>query len=107
MLAASWGAVRLQGGFWALRVWPEGKSALYLSGTEMQVFIRDLIDKHCFGAAWPELLGGAKLGARFVVETERFNRADGPVAVPGIRAGDDTAVVGVLPKSIFPFDGEQ
>jgi amidase len=59
---------------------------------EMHVFTRDLIEKHCAGVEWPEFMGTAKLGESFVVETERFNRVNGPIAVEGVKAGDLIAV---------------
>ncbi len=58
----------------------------------MRVFARDSIHKHCTGQEWPEFLGEVRLGESFVIETERFNLANGPIAVAGIRAGDDIAV---------------
>jgi len=58
----------------------------------MQVFARELIETHCAGVEWPDFAGRVALGESFVVETERFNRANGPLAVDGIRAGDALAV---------------
>ena len=57
----------------------------------MRTFKREHIHTHCVGAEWPEFLGEVALGESFVVETERFNLANGPVAVAGVRAGDDIA----------------
>ena len=75
----------------------------------MQTFTRDLIDTHCPGIEWPDLLGSVRLGERFVVETERFNRANGPIAIEGIRAGDDIAVhieaIDILPPFESPNGG--
>ncbi len=58
----------------------------------MQVFGRDLVETHCAGSEWPNFLGRVQPGERFVVETERGNRVNGPLAVAGIRAGDAIAV---------------
>lgn len=57
-----------------------------------RVFTRDLIGTHCPGTEWPRMVGGVELGERFAVETERFNRVNGPIAVDGVRAGDAIAV---------------
>jgi acetamidase/formamidase len=70
----------------------------------MQVFARDCIERHCAGLEWPAFLGRVELGERFVVETERFNRANGPIAVAGIRAGDDLAVHIEAIELIPPFE---
>jgi hypothetical protein len=53
----------------------------------MKTFSRDQIETHCAGVEWPEFLGSIKLGESFVVETERFNRVNGPIAIDGIKAG--------------------
>ncbi|GAG19668.1 unnamed protein product, partial [marine sediment metagenome] len=58
----------------------------------MQVFTRDLIDTHCPGIEWPEFLGSVTLGESFIIETEQFNRVNGPIAVDGIQAGDNIAI---------------
>jgi len=58
----------------------------------MKTFLRDHIETHCPGVEWPEFLGNVTLGESFVVETERFNRVNGPIAVEGVRAGDAIAV---------------
>jgi acetamidase/formamidase len=75
----------------------------------MQVFTRDLVETHCVGLEWPDFLGRVALGERFVVETERFNRVNGPIAVEGVRAGDAIAVhieaIEVLPPFESPNGG--
>jgi hypothetical protein len=75
----------------------------------MQVFTRDLIETHCAGLAWPKFLGSVQLGERFVVETERFNRVNGPIAIQSIRAGDPIAVhiesIEILPPFESPNGG--
>ncbi len=58
----------------------------------MQVFARESIAEHCTDAEWPEFLGEVALGESFVVETERFNAANGPLAVQEVSAGDCLAV---------------
>ena len=58
----------------------------------MKVFTRDLIQTHCSGTEWPDFLGRVEPGEHLIIETERFNRVNGPIAVSGIRAGDDIAV---------------
>jgi len=58
----------------------------------MQIFARKLIDEHCPGVAWPDFLGRVTLGEHFVVETERSNRVNGPLAVESVRAGEPIAV---------------
>jgi acetamidase/formamidase len=58
----------------------------------MQVFPRENIRSHCVGAIWPEFLGRAALGESFVLETERFNSANGPIRIDGVLAGDVLAI---------------
>ena len=58
----------------------------------MQTFTRDCIHTHDVGAEWPEFLGSIELGESFVVETERFNLANGPLAISGIAAGEGVAI---------------
>lgn len=58
----------------------------------MQLFSRNLIETHCPGLEWPDYVGSVALGESFVIETERFNRSNGPIAIEGIRAGDSLAV---------------
>ncbi len=70
----------------------------------MQVFSRELIEKHCPGAEWPEFLGSVKLGERFVVETERSNRVNGPIAIDGILAGGNVSVHIERIEMIPPFE---
>jgi amidase len=76
---------------------------------EMQVFARDLIETHCPGTEWPAFLGRVKLGETFVVETERSNRVNGPLAIEGIEAGNDIAVhiesIEILPPFESPNGG--
>jgi amidase len=58
----------------------------------VQVFTRDLVETHCTGSEWPSFLGWVAVGERFAVETERFNRVNGPIGVTGLRAGEAIAV---------------
>jgi acetamidase/formamidase len=58
----------------------------------MQRFLRQSIHEHCVDVEWPTFLGQVRLSEPFVVETERFNAANGPIAVTGISAGDDVAI---------------
>jgi acetamidase/formamidase len=58
----------------------------------MQIFHRDNIRRHCVGQSWPDPLGHVALGESFVIETERFNDANGPILVEGVGAGDDLAI---------------
>jgi len=69
----------------------------------MQIFTRDLIDTHCPGVEWPDFLGTVTLGEQFIVETERFNRANGPLAIEGVRAGDAIAVHIEAIEMVPPF----
>ena len=75
----------------------------------MQIFTRDLIETHSAGVEWPEFLGSVHLGESFVVETERFNRVNGPIAVQGIKAGDNIAVhieaIEIHPPFLSPNGG--
>ncbi|MCD6286834.1 MAG: hypothetical protein J7M39_13060 [Anaerolineae bacterium] len=75
----------------------------------MQIFRRDLIETHCPGTEWPDFLGSVRMGESFVVETERFNRVNGPIAVESICAGDCIAVhiekIEMLPPSEAPNGG--
>jgi acetamidase/formamidase len=59
---------------------------------EMQIFRRESILTHCVGQAWPEFLGKVRLGESFIVETEQYNNANGPVAIEGVSAGDPILV---------------
>jgi len=70
----------------------------------VQVFARGLIETHCPGFEWPDFLGAVRLGERFVVETERFNRANGPIAVEGVRAGEAIAVHNEAIDMVPPFE---
>ncbi len=58
----------------------------------MQTFTRDVIDEHCPGVEWPDFLGRVTPGEHFVVETGRFNRVNGPLAVESVRAGEAIAI---------------
>ena len=75
----------------------------------MQTFKRENFHTHCVGALFPEFLGKVKPGESFTIETERFNLANGPIAVEGIKAGDAIAVhierVDILPPYIAPNGG--
>lgn len=70
----------------------------------VQVFTRDMIGTHCAGVEWPEFLGKVELGESFVVETERFNKVNGPIAIQGIRAGDCIAVHVESIEIVPPFE---
>ena len=75
----------------------------------MRVLERDLIETHCPGIEWPDFLAAVRLGDPFVVETERFNRVNGPIAIEGIQAGEDIAVhieaIHILPPFQSPNGG--
>ncbi len=68
------------------------KKAIMPGNMTMLTFPRALIHSHDVDAAWPAFIGEVALGESFTVETERFNAANGPIAVRGIRAGDAIAV---------------
>jgi len=70
----------------------------------MQVFKHELIETHCVGVEWPEFLGKVKLGESFIIETERFNRVNGPIAIEGIKAGDCIAVHIESIEMLPPFE---
>lgn len=75
----------------------------------MQVFKRESIQTHCIGAVWPEFLGQVQLGESFVIETEQFNNANGPIAIAEVKAGDNIVVhierVDILPPFSAPNGG--
>lgn len=75
----------------------------------MQAFQRENIHSHCVGAEWPDFLGEVKLGESFVIETERFNLVNGPIAVAGVRTGDDLSIhvedITILPPFFAPNGG--
>jgi acetamidase/formamidase len=75
----------------------------------MQVFTRNLTVSHCPGVEWPDFLGAVRLGETFVVDTERYNRANGPIAIEGIQAGEDIAIhieaIEILPPFESPNGG--
>jgi len=75
----------------------------------VRTFKREHIHTHCVGAEWPGFLGEVALGESFFIETERFNLANGPIAVAGVRAGDDIAVhvegIEILPPFWAPNGG--
>jgi acetamidase/formamidase len=85
------------------RLWPHEMIAL------MKTFTRESIHTHCVGADWPDFLGSVEIGEPFVIETERFNLANGPIAVNGVKAGDALAVhveqVDILPPYYAPNGG--
>jgi hypothetical protein len=58
----------------------------------VQRFGREEIRQHCVGQRWPEWLGRVTLGEPFILETERFNNANGPILVEDVRTGDDLAI---------------
>ncbi len=70
----------------------------------MRVFARHLIEDHCSDQEWPEFLGEVTLGESFAIETERFNRVNGPIAIRGIRAGDSIAIRVEAIEIVPPFE---
>ncbi|MCC7409285.1 MAG: acetamidase/formamidase family protein [Phycisphaeraceae bacterium] len=58
----------------------------------MKTFARQSITSHCVGGLWPEMLGRVDLGESFVLETNAFNAANGPIEILGIKAGEPIAV---------------
>jgi acetamidase/formamidase len=70
----------------------------------MQRFTRDKIRSHDVGADWPQFLGAVQLGESFVIETEQFNNANGPIAITDIKAGDAIAVLVEEIEILPPFD---
>jgi len=75
----------------------------------MKVFKREKIQTHCVGHEWPEFLGSVNLGESFILETEQFNLVNGPIAIEGVKAGDDIAVhierIDILPPFNSPNGG--
>jgi acetamidase/formamidase len=75
----------------------------------MQTFKREHIHTYEVGAEWPEFLGRIELGESFVIETERFNLANGPLAISGVVAGEDIAIqverIEILPPYLAPNGG--
>jgi acetamidase/formamidase len=75
----------------------------------VQVFKRESIHSHCVGAEWPDFLGKVQLGESFIIETEQFNLANGPIAIAGVKAGDDIAIcverIDILPPFSAPNGG--
>lgn len=75
----------------------------------MKIFPRESIGNHCVGQEWPEFLGKVRLGDSFIIETEQFNSANGPIAVEGVQAGDSIAVhierIDILPPFNAPNGG--
>ena len=75
----------------------------------MKTYSRNLIESHCVGAEWPAFIDVIQLGESFVVETQRFNLVNGPLAVDSIHAGDDIAVhiesIEILPPFESPNGG--
>ena len=75
----------------------------------MQIFTRNLIHEHCAGVEWPDFLGEVQLGESFIIETERFNLVNGPIAVKSVQEGDIIAVhvesVDIVPPFLSPNGG--
>lgn len=75
----------------------------------MKVFKRELIHTHCVGKEWPDFVGKVELEESFIIETERFWLANGPVEIEGINAGDPIAVhiedIEILPPFEAPNGG--
>lgn len=70
----------------------------------MQVFTRGLIGIHCAGLEWPTFLGSVKINESFLVETERFNLVNGPIAIEGIKSGDCIAIHIEAIEILPPFE---
>ena len=68
------------------------------------VFTRDMIHKHCTGAEWPEFLSEVQLGESFIIETERFNMVNGPIAIKNVLAGDSIGVNIEVIEILPPFE---
>jgi len=75
----------------------------------MKIFKREYIQSHSVGREWPEFLGEVRLGESFIIETERFNNVNGPIAIESIEAGDNIAVhierIEILPPFNSPNGG--
>jgi hypothetical protein len=75
----------------------------------MKTFKRESIRTHCVGTDWPDFLGNVDIGESFVIETEYFNMANGPIAINGVKAGESVAVnvehVEILPPFCAPNGG--
>lgn len=75
----------------------------------MKVFKREGIHSHCVGSEWPDFLGEVHLGESFVVETEQFNLANGPIAISDVKAGDNIVIhverINILPPFKAPNGG--
>ena len=78
-------------------------------GVRVQAFDREHTHAHSVGEEWPSFLGQVQLGEPFVIETERFNLVDGPIAVAGVRAGEGIAMhveqIEMLPPLEAPNEG--
>lgn len=70
----------------------------------MQIFSRASIREHCADADWPDFLGEVALGESFVLETERFNAANGPIAIRDVSAGDGLAIYIERIEMVGPFE---
>jgi acetamidase/formamidase len=61
------------------------------------------------GQEWPEFLGTVQLGESFVLETEQFNSANGPIFIEVVQAGEAIAVhiegIEILPPFKSPNGG--
>lgn len=69
----------------------------------MQVFGRELTATHCVGWEWPDFVGQVELGESFIIETEECT-PNGPVAVAGVKAGDDIAIHIEAIELVGPFE---
>ncbi len=69
----------------------------------MKTFARDLIQKHCVGSEWPDMLGCVELGESFVVETESC-APNGPIEIAGVRAGEAIAIHIEKIEMVPPFE---
>jgi acetamidase/formamidase len=57
----------------------------------VKVFERELTQTHCVGDLWPKFVGQGEVGESFVMETAP-EASNGPVAVSGVKAGDNIAI---------------
>lgn len=75
----------------------------------MKVFKREHIQSHCVAETWPSFLGEADLGESFIIETERSNDANGPIAIAEVEAGDPITVhvegIEIFPPYLAPNGG--
>jgi amidase len=82
---------------------------LHVKGNQMKAFERGRIHTFSKGEEWPGFLGHVELGESFVIETEQFNLVNGPIAVAGVKAGDNIVItierIEILPPFAAPNGG--